>query len=58
MGLELLEVSRAAFAMGDAFGGGGGWNAGGVPGTVDEGVSGSGVATVEALRRRSEIFSL
>lgn len=58
MGLELPETSRAAFAVGDAFGGGGGWKAGGVPGTVEEGVSGSGVVTVDALRRRSWILSL
>lgn len=58
MGLELPETSRAALAVGDAFGGGGGWKAGGVPGTVDEGAFGSGVAAVDALRRRSWILSL
>lgn len=58
MGLALPETARAAFAVGEEFGGGGGWKAGGVPGTVEEGMSGSGVVTVDALRRRSWILSL
>ena len=55
IGLELPDTLRAASVIGDAFGGGGGWNAGGVPGTVDEeiGAPGSGVAAVEAFWRNS-----
>lgn len=60
MGLELPETLRAAFSVSDWPGGGGAWKGGGVPGTVelDTGELGSGVATVDACRRRSWILSL
>lgn len=57
MGLDSPETRRAALAVGEESGGGGGWKGGGVPGTVEAGASGSGVTTVEALRRKSWILS-
>ena len=58
MGLVPPDTCRAALAVADASGGGGGWNGGGVPGTVELGAPGSGVAAVDALRRKSWILSL